>query len=383
MALAGALVQGGLSMIGSLFGGASAKRAANQQMQLQDRLNENDARRQLGLLQSQNFETWRINEYIREYNADVMANHSTNESENKRIEQSSTNTTGSIDFKRMIADAEAAGFNPVTVLRAGGLAGYSTQNTQFYSDIFESSKSKQARDVMTFLAPPDVPVMGYNGQVQSIQPTNPIGDGINAALQYFNNFDPTKEQRRQLEMGLTKAQIENLNSETKRNLLMQVPSFTGGGRTTGGGFSGFVNSVFGQHSQDSPYSKEGERSVTNPFPTNSGLKVNPNVIDAELGEARYGDNELFSTLMGAYNAYSDLEYNFPAKDFLINPGRVAGEAARNWLLNQYNTLTESWSQSGYGSQSPNNLGADPARGITVQTTTPEQLRQWRAQGLIN
>lgn len=340
MALMGALVQGGLSAIGSLFGGASASRAAKKQMHYQDTLNENDARRQLGLLQSQNFETWRINEYIRNYNDNVLANHSTNTEE--RTER--TTSTGSIDFQRLIQDAEAAGFNPITVLRHGGLAGYSTQNTDFYSH----TSGKQARDVMTFLAPPDVPHMGYNGQVQTIQPTNPIGDGINAALQYWNNFDPTKEQRRQLEMGLTRAQIENLNSETRRNMLMQVPSYTGGGRSTSGGFSGFVNSVFGNHPQaDMP--EVGNRTATNNYPYGSGLMVNPAVPDYEMTETRLGENP-FTWPFSLYILGSDIDYTMQQKGWNV-PGVLQsgpnqlGQAARGWLEQQYNTMLDSWNNS--------------------------------------
>lgn len=40
---------------------------------------------------------------------------------------------GAIDFDRLIADSEAAGFNPLTVLRAGGAAGYQVTNIPFLS----------------------------------------------------------------------------------------------------------------------------------------------------------------------------------------------------------------------------------------------------------
>jgi hypothetical protein len=47
-----------------------------------------------------------------------------------------TKVTSSIDFKRLVADAEAAGFNPLTVLRAGAAAGYGvTKQTVTYDPI--------------------------------------------------------------------------------------------------------------------------------------------------------------------------------------------------------------------------------------------------------
>lgn len=348
MALMGAMVTGGLNLLGGLFGAGSQKRAANQQMQLQDRLNENDARRQLGLLQSQNYETWRTNQDIKEYNRDVLDNHSENTLD--RREHSITNSTGSIDFKRLVADAEAAGFNPVTVLRAGGLAGYSTQNTQFYSDI--SERSKVARDIMTYLAPPDVPHMGYNGQVQTINPGNPIGDAINAGMNYFMNYDPTKQQRRELEMGLTRAQIENLNSETRRNMLMQVPSYTGGNRGTSGGFSGIVNSIFGGGTpgtpQATPHDKVGDRIVTNPYPVGSGLEPNKTFIDASAWQERLGEGELAETLVFLLNAGADASHNLSRLAGAPPVLRPAGDAGKNvgsWLSSQYNTLLDSWNKS--------------------------------------
>lgn len=38
-------------------------------------------------------------------------------------------TTGSIDLGRLRADAEAAGFNPLTIIRGGGLSGYGASHT--------------------------------------------------------------------------------------------------------------------------------------------------------------------------------------------------------------------------------------------------------------
>lgn len=347
MALFGALATGAANLIGGLFGAGSAKKAANQQMQLQDRLNENDARRQLGLLQSQNYETWRTNQDIKEYNRDVLDNHSTNTLNEKRHEI--TSTTGSIDFKKLVADAEAAGFNPLTVLRAGAAAGYSTQNTQFYSDF--ASSGRVARDIMTYLAPPDVPVMGYNGQVQTIQPSNPIGDAINAGMNYYMNYDPTKNQRRELEMGLTKAQIENLQSETRRNNnlgLLSGMGFTGGDRGTRGGFSGMVSSMMGMHPQaDLP--EVGTRSATNNYPVNSGMLVNPNVPDYEMTETRLGENP-FTWPFSLYIQASDIDYTLQQKGVhppqqLQSGPNAAGQKVGGWLGQQYNALKQSWNDS--------------------------------------
>jgi len=43
--------------------------------------------------------------------------------------------TNSIDLKRLRSDAEASGFNPLTIIRGGGLSGYSSQVTSAAPDM--------------------------------------------------------------------------------------------------------------------------------------------------------------------------------------------------------------------------------------------------------
>lgn len=87
--------------------------------------------------------------------------------------------TGSIDLMRLRADAEAAGFNPLTIIRGGGLAGYA--NTTFSGGGF----SPFGEALSTF------------------------GSGV-AAWQY----DPYSQQRQAMEFKLAQAQLDNLNAST-------------------------------------------------------------------------------------------------------------------------------------------------------------------------
>ena len=89
--------------------------------------------------------------------------------------------TGSIDLKRLVADAEAAGFNPLTIVRAGGLAGYA-------STTFATSG-------------------GGNSPFGAALQT--FGSGV-AAWQY----DPYSQQRQAMEFKLAQAQLDNLNAST-------------------------------------------------------------------------------------------------------------------------------------------------------------------------
>ena len=112
--------------------------------------------------------------------------------------------TNTVDYKRMVADAEAAGFNPLTALRAGGSAGFAVQ-----------------RHPALLSAP--------------IPPTSPIGDflsGIGGVASAFANM-----QMQRAEYDLAQAQIANLNADTRhRNMMFRSPSYAGsaGVRTSGG-----------------------------------------------------------------------------------------------------------------------------------------------------
>lgn len=83
-----------------------------------------------------------------------------------------TTQTNSIDLKKLRADAEAAGFNPLTIIRGGGLA-------------------------------------GYGSSTMSAMPDTRIADAFRTFGSGFAQFqyDPYGEQRAQLEMAEARARI--------------------------------------------------------------------------------------------------------------------------------------------------------------------------------
>lgn len=87
-------------------------------------------------------------------------------------------TSNRVNYKQMVADAEAAGFNPLTVLRNGGSAGY----------------------------------------MQTAHPALSAGEVVGGALghvgSFLADFDPMADDKRELEAELVRAQIANLNSST-------------------------------------------------------------------------------------------------------------------------------------------------------------------------
>lgn len=104
-----------------------------------------------------------------------------------------TTQTNSIDLKRLRADAEAAGFNPLAIIRGGGLAGYGTS---------------------TMSAAPDTRLAGA---------FQTFGSGF-AQWQY----DPYAERKSLAELALAKAQVASFaRTGAPAGLSFQTPSSRG------------------------------------------------------------------------------------------------------------------------------------------------------------
>lgn len=99
----------------------------------------------------------------------------------------------------MVASAEKAGFNPLTALRNGGAAGFTTTTSPAPLSVGEA-----------------------------------IGDAVSAAGNFLQNFDPYADKRREVEFNLVEAQIANLNANTAavsgmaKPGTMNVPAYTAG-----------------------------------------------------------------------------------------------------------------------------------------------------------
>lgn len=184
----------------------------------------------------------------------------------------------------MVRDASAAGFNPLTALRNGGAAGFTSTT------------------------------MSGGGLSR-------VGEAIGAAGNFLANFDPFADRRREVEFRLAEAQIANLNADTMARGRWNVPTYSGGsvyrpmGRMAGGAMGSQVppsvqanlpgfGTVFGT-SMPSP----AEQTGSNPFPHGTGLVIAGNVPDLETGaEARYGD--FVSIPFGVGNLVADVYANF-------------------------------------------------------------------------
>lgn len=209
-----------------------------------------------------------------------------------------------INYHQLVADAEAAGFNPLTALRLGGGAGYtqtssnSLSDTIGYSNTNTGIKSETIGSAMVPGTPIIGPALSQAGQI--------IGNAV-------SDYDPMKRALQEAEYDLAQAQIRNLNSDSAaRNGVSVggVPSWTGsniarnpGTGALSGGYSSGADGGAMRPTYEAP-------TITNPWASSLGWKVNPGVPDTEMFATRYGDSEIAQMLFGAGVGISDFRYNY-------------------------------------------------------------------------
>lgn len=184
-------------------------------------------------------------------------------------------TVNRVDYKRMVRDAERAGFNPLTALRNGGAAGFSISTT------------------------PAAPL--------SARLADGVASGVNAFLQHF---DPHADSMREKQYALIDAQVRNLDA-TSGAIYPAMPGGFHSPGTYGGTFEGRPSGNAGQLSASAgfPQTPTVEApTLTNPYGVNSGLTIAPHMPDAAAAEERYGD--ILSNVFGVANLYEDIYGNF-------------------------------------------------------------------------
>jgi hypothetical protein len=172
----------------------------------------------------------------------------------------------------MVRDAEAAGFNPLTAIRNGGSAGFTATSTPGLS----------------------------SGEF--------LADALKGVGQIVSSYDPMAKATADLEYRIKQETLRNLQADTAQRLKASiggVPVSTAKSTVTGG-------PALARSAGASVTPKVQQPGVTNPFPTASGLVVDPGVPDAEAYESRYGDSEVGSMLAGLFVAGRDLYANLPA-----------------------------------------------------------------------
>ena len=201
-------------------------------------------------------------------------------------QQTQTTTTSHVDYRRMVREAESAGFNPLTALRNGGAAGFSVSTSNS--------------------ATPATPLSAR------------VADGVSGGVQTFlANFDPFKDQQREAEFKLVEAQLANLQADTalKKVRFGDVPTYSGDNqkRTMGANvksgqkFKSVADAVDPKLGTLPAETKTPER--TNPYPTWSNFEINPWQPDASHWEDHLGENFVSSGLGTLLQTAQDLVWN--------------------------------------------------------------------------
>lgn len=177
--------------------------------------------------------------------------------------------TSHVDYKRMVREAEAAGFNPLTAIRNGGSAGFTTTSTP------------------------------------GLSAASAIGEAMGSVGNFMANYDPMADKKRELEYAIQQAQLEALQMDTslkRKASIGGVPVRTAGtsGRTAGKGVPAGLGVL-------TPETQTPQR--TNPFPSWLPAEVNPWSPDMQNWEDHFGDNEIMSMAGSALQIGSDLAWN--------------------------------------------------------------------------
>lgn len=182
-----------------------------------------------------------------------------------------------VNYRAMVREAELAGFNPLTVLRNGGAAGFTTQSS---------------------------------GTIGSR-----LAEGLAGVGNALTNYDPFEDKRRDIESRVAEAQIANLNANTenvKRMSIGSVPTYTGpvsprpfgSSVKQGQGVTPLASIVevekSGELARQEPETKQPTR--VNPYPSYLNWEVNPWTASGEDWENWHGDSEI-NSMAGALNTY--------------------------------------------------------------------------------
>lgn len=149
-------------------------------------------------------------------------------------------------LKHLVKGAEAAGFNPLTVLRGGGGPGYMQTHT------------------------PVLSMQAYEGANMG----DALAAGLRTGVQAAYDYDPIQEERAKIELDIAKAQLKRINEGN----LSQYTRLGGAPSATG--------SRYRETLSLQPVPTQGAVEVTNPLPLGG---VNPYTVDSEFWEKRYGD----------------------------------------------------------------------------------------------
>lgn len=165
--------------------------------------------------------------------------------------------TGGVDFKRLIKDAEAAGFNPVTYLNAGGLGAYAWTKgrsetkyganqqvstayggvtTTYNEHVFDASLVGLSKTPYHVYQKGSAPINTAPSGAEAF--AGAIGAGVNTYLAAQQQQDQNAFQRDLMYGQLQGTQRMTHTQPTMRSFTAPAMSSTSGGNSSGGGYLG-------------------------------------------------------------------------------------------------------------------------------------------------
>lgn len=194
-------------------------------------------------------------------------------------------------LSNLVTDAEAAGFNPLSILRNGGASNYNA--AAGFAPLSRAAPVRQAPE--TVVASGD------------------IGAGVSRIGDFLANFDPLADDKREQESRLIESQIAALNAGGLSGVKHGRGNFASGDfDRTASAKSGNLSAVTGK---PVPF-KANEAQVTNPW---KWFNVNPNAADGSSYEDRYG--EVGGAALGLTTLLADVGQNvWDAGKYAYNKG---------------------------------------------------------------
>lgn len=204
----------------------------------------------------------------------LLGGDSSTKSKEKTKSKTASVSTTKAKLGQLVKQSEKYGFNPLTVLNAGGLGAFST--TTALSKTSSKSKGKNASSSSAPLG------AAIAGAAQSIggamqQAADQGQQNLSSA---FNAVPTATADSKAAEYNLVQAQLPQYRTAG------EVPTFpassTYEAKTPALGNAGGNDGGSLVPTYEKP-------TVTNPYPASWGIKVAPNSPDGEMYETRYGD----------------------------------------------------------------------------------------------
>lgn len=225
----------------------------------------------------------------------------------RKKKQEKTTTESVVDYQKMVSNATAAGFNPLTAIRNGGSAGFSTTTTT---------------------APGTSALPGALASLGGI-----LGEAFD------KQADPVAKKARQPDTALVDYQLRK-RAEVPRAVGTLYP---------GGTFEGTkvtrTKPSMSAARKLAPYLEEGQLTNTDPLKWSNGyLEANPNRVDAAQYEDAYG--ELIGSAAGVVPLIQDGWHNAKRlyNHYYAKQDRFGGGWIRTRPLNkaEKKAVDESW-----------------------------------------